>query len=294
LCSVARWFWRAILAYAAERDCSKGESDEYIFDGGAACLKVYVPKQRAGLQPGYHFVAYGHSSGGDALHESNVTIAWQPFPQLGGERPAYSRDRAWDAEYAHEWLMTSLFPTVLAWMRSKEWQQTGPINKLRRRFNTSQSRDLRVENVGFSLAKVPFRWTALKFIDRDDALSAVRSLQSHFTVYQSIAPVEGEIRRRILDLVLYLLPRYEAGHHDYIRGNLGIREPSTAAGLQSLIEQTTASAFSGGSLDMPLRSLIAALQDVVELTPTRLDHVARELGTVWKRWQEDLLCSIYS
>jgi hypothetical protein len=293
LCKIERWFWRAILAYAAEHDFSKGESEEYIFDGGAACLKVYVRPAKAGMQPGYHLIAYGHADAGGALYEGGVIVGWQRLPEFGDERVVYSQDRAWDAEYTHAWLMNSLFPAVLAWLRRKEQPEVGPFGKLRGRFRANRPREVRVEEVALSLAKAPFPWTAMQLRDRDDALRVAHGLQSHFTVYQSIAPVEAALRRRILGLVLYLLPEEERDDQSYIRGNLGIHGVSLSTGLQALIAQSAENSLSGSALDFPLRSLIATLDEAGDLTPARLEHVSRELGAVWRRWWEDLVCGVY-
>jgi hypothetical protein len=84
------------------------------------------------------------------------------------------------------------------------------------------------------------------------------------------------------------LPKVEKDEHAYIRGNLGIRGPSLTDGLQALIAKNAEGTLSGRALDMPLRSLIAALEDARDLTPDRLEYVSRELGphVLWRPLSE--------
>src|SRR5581483_8291246 len=140
LCRVELWFWRAVLAYAAEHDFTQGDSPQHIFDGGAGCLKVYVGEPRAGLQPGYHLIAYGFADDSHALMEGGVVIVWQSFRGPGGQAPVYARDRAWDAEYTHGWLMGTLFPAVLAWVKDRQRRPVSPLSRWRERLAGSRGR----------------------------------------------------------------------------------------------------------------------------------------------------------
>jgi hypothetical protein len=287
-----------VLAYAAEHDFSKGDSPEYIFEGGTGCLKVYVGQPRAGLQPGYHLVAYGFGDEAHTFSDAGVVIVWQPFPELGGQAPVYSRDRAWDAEYTHGWLMGTLFPAVLNWLRTQERRQVSPFSRWRERLTRtlsgSRSREVQISEVAISCARTPRAWVALQFGTRDEALQLVRGLQAHFNGYDCLAPLEVSLERRVLDLVLYLLSGTERDDERYIRGKLDIEAgKSLSQGLQALIAKRTAGTVTGWGLDMALRSLIAALETAPELELARLDYVARQLEPLWKRWREDLLCWAY-
>jgi hypothetical protein len=64
-------------------------------------------------------------------------------------------------------------------------------------------------------------------------------------------------------------------------------------GLQALIAKNAEGTLSGRALDMPLRSLIAALEYARDLTADRLEYVSREVGPLWRRWREDLVCAVY-
>jgi hypothetical protein len=78
------------------------------------------------------------------------------------------------------------------------------------------------------------------------------------------------------------------------RGKLDIRaDTSLVDGLQELIVCRAEGKVSGIDLDMALRSLIAALQDSSDLNATRLDYVCKQLGPLWRRWREDILCTMY-
>jgi len=294
LCKVERWFWRALLAYAHEYDYDKGTSDNHIFDGGAACLKVYVREPRAGLEPGYHLIAYGRSDNHSALADGGVIIAWQRFSDIGGRVACYSPSAAWDAEFTHRWLMQSLFPAVLRWVVDTEKKNRGLLDRLFFNRRAGTAPELELGNVAYSCALTSYPAAALRLNDLSEAVHVARTLQSHFTVYTSEVPVEAEMRRQVLQLIARLLPTTEQPYDIYIRGKLGIETPSLIEGVLALLKPDERPFTASAELDMALRSLIAVLERRESLSAADLDYVSVQLDPLWSRWREDTICRVYS
>jgi hypothetical protein len=293
LFQLERWFWSAVLQYAAEHDFEKGSSENHIFDGGASVLKVCVRESRAGLRPGYHLIAFGYPSQASAMSEGGVILGWHPLSDLSTGSAGYTPEEAWDAEHSHAWLLSSLFPAVIEWVQARENRRSGWFGKLRGRLaSVSSQRRANLDDVVYSMAHTAYSSSTLRLMHVGEAKQIIEALQAHFTVYDSEVPLESELTRSVLRLVLHLLPVTETTEDVYIRTKLGVHAGTLHDGIRKqLADESRFTTYS--SLDMALRSLMAVLHIRPSLQADQIAYASQQLMPLWRRWKEDCVCRVY-
>ncbi|MBQ4852125.1 hypothetical protein [Pseudoalteromonas sp. MMG012] len=177
LCMIERWFWRAVIDYVNEFDISKGNSDMHIFDAAPGCVKVYVNKNTANLDVGYHLILFPYTD--QSVYATDLYLGWEPLNDLIGEPVEISPRKAWCAEYTHNWLFDVLFPTVYQWIKAKQRQKEktkGIFSIFRKSKPEITYREL--HDFCRSHAKTPSRNIGLRITNIFEARELVHTLQS--------------------------------------------------------------------------------------------------------------------
>lgn len=179
MCTVTEEFWHAILAYTEKFDSDKGQSDEHIFNAHRTGIMVYVGQCRAGLQPGFHVNLPASKEASYGLGSQNrIRISWKVVERF--KTLTYSPDQVWDAEYAHDWLMQSFLPRVLAWALEQERKSMSAMQRFRGAVFGRRVPDMPLEAAACSLADELVLSDALSLATHDEARRAIARLLSYF------------------------------------------------------------------------------------------------------------------
>lgn len=291
LVSLPRSLWRVVMDYVSKYDYSKGTSDEHIFDASNSVLKVFSPTTTAAMDAGYHLISYAYDEGVLSGHyEPNITICWNPN-NLSELSSAWGPRGQWDAEFTHDWILSTLLPNVRTWYRHEIQQAlswfSNPIKKL-----TGDVPVFDTDECVFSLAWLNVRNIAAA-ITVNQLNNCLHSMQLHFSCHTTAADIDHDLLRRVLRCVQHLAYRLPEQHHNYVRSNLQLDQRALVESLADLIAQSSTRLTSCTKLEMALRSLICC-HEVVNCTADDLKWTRQMLDPVWARMREDLLCEMFS
>ncbi|WP_240997874.1 restriction endonuclease [Pseudomonas viridiflava] len=290
LVSLPRSLWCLIMDYASEHDCSKGESDEHIFEASNSVLKVFSPTTKTTLDMGYHLISYAYNEGGQTgRYEPNVRICWNPN-NLRDLFSHWGPRGQWDAEFAHDWLKSTLLPNVKAWYQRKTRKNlswfTSPVEKL-----TGNVPDLAIEDYVLSLARLRVREIS-EAMTAEELNNCLHAMQLHFSCLNTAAELEPDLIRSVLRCVQHLAYRLPEHNHNYIRGNLQLDKSPLVDSLVKLIASNSRSTTCI-MLEMALRSLICCCENISGID-NDLKWIKQMLDPVWARMREDLMCEMFS
>jgi hypothetical protein len=134
MCSISRWAWQQVLAFALAHDADAGGSEWHIFDGNPNYLKVFTKKPHADFEPGYHAFVHGREGIDGLSYGDDVVLTWDP-PAFFGTFKLAARQWMPCAE-ALCWLRDKLLPAVGQWLITREVSQALPWKR------AAQRRDL--------------------------------------------------------------------------------------------------------------------------------------------------------
>lgn len=131
ICSISRWVWQQVLAFALAHDVDAGDSEWHIFDRNPHYLKVFTKKPHADFDPGYHAFIHGRENIDGLSYGSDVTLTWDPPASVGNVQLA---TRHWmPCTDALRWLRDKLLPAVGQWVIAREVCQVLPWRRRARR-----------------------------------------------------------------------------------------------------------------------------------------------------------------
>lgn len=297
IASLNRRDWAAILAFANEHDCSRGDSERHIFDHSQGMLKVYVENQRHGLNPGYHVMLRAFDDGGmTGPFETTLDLGWEPLTDTPSTPTKVGPNDAWDAEYSHEWLLEKLCPWVEEWVTSQrtrrrptqtrwfKWLRLhgGRQNNVQQPFKLDVTSNATLPRHGLGTARTP------------DELSTESSYyQMHFHRYDKV-PVRPEMKEAVLMLVRRYLHLAQEGDRGYIASKLHFEEPFLEQRIDDLLADRNMLLSWRVDLELTLRCLKQILRKNLVLDTTELGYATHLLKPLADRVKEDLICQAFS
>ncbi|HGM5578580.1 TPA: restriction endonuclease [Pseudomonas putida] len=291
LISLPRSLWCLLMDYASEHDYAKGDSDEHIFEAANSALKVFSPTTTAALDSGFHLISYAYDEGGPTgRHAPHVRICWSP-DNLRHSSSQWGPRGQWDAEFTHDWLISTLLPNVQNWYRHQAQQNLSwlahPLEKI-----TGTVPVVVLEDHVHSLARLGVRQIA-EVTTLEELTSCLHAMQSHFSCMLTGAGLEQELLDGVLRGVQHLAYRLPEQHHNYLRGNLQLKQRPLIESLDELIATPHPRPITANELEMALRSLICCCE-TAEGADKDLKWLKQVLEPVWARMREDLLCEMFS
>lgn len=286
---LSRQLWRLVIQYVRAHSYENGDSPEHIFDNpGNGVLKVFVPRQTAELDPGYHLITYVYQEGGltAGLYEENLTLGWSPA-RINGGTVHWSPRKQWDAEFTHDWFANVLIPRVLRWYERKEFQRLSWLNQARQKLAGSVPQ-YELENHFHSMARLECR-SLEEARTPEQTIACLRQMQSHFYIDNREALIEPEWVAAVLTCIVELAHTLPECHHSYVKNNLGLRDSPLIEGLEQLLAHP-AELSKTLCLDRALSSVIICCETSASLTDANYRWLRHHLGPLWQRMREDLLC----
>lgn len=131
MCSISRWAWQQVLAFALAHDADAGDSEWHIFDGNPNYLKVFTTKPHADFEPGYHAFIHGREGIDGLSYGDDVVLTWDP-PAFFGTFKLAAKQWMPCAE-ALCWLRDKLLPAVGLWLIAREVSQVLPWQRAAQR-----------------------------------------------------------------------------------------------------------------------------------------------------------------
>jgi hypothetical protein len=287
LAKISRPLWRTVLQFAQEHDYARGDSRWHIFDGAPGVLKVYVGAQTERLDRGYHLIMYAHQESGTALpHDDKVILGWSALTTIAGEPIEMHPRRAWDAEFAHDWLFAELLPAVKQWLEDKEEPRSGALFRL---FKGAKP-EIDISSHVYSLENFAARTLDSGSASLPRLRESVHALQSYFHVYRRHDEIPAALVRAVIEVLARLPALVRDPDEHYIRGNLQLGKGELQAELSALLKGDPAQYRNPAWLDMALRSLIALLEGATELPQPEMVRIGESLAPLWERMVEDRIC----
>lgn len=293
LASVKRSFWRAMIEFAQEHDVAKGNSLWHIFDGASGCLKVYTQTATNRFDSGYHAILYAYGAEGMWLPwEDSVVIGWE-IPKNFGRSVDVSARTNWDADFTHDWLLEEFIPEVLHWKSAvPQGQPSKPRFWRELDAQPIQHRTVNVSNVAsssaveLSLRVVPEEFNGLQ--------ACVGALQSHFNGRRSEVEIEPALGQAVLAAIDRALTFAKLPYEDYLRGVLSIPLDESLVDAVRTRARADTAVTSSAEMDFRLRGLLEVMNAVKTAPAGEWRSIAAALQPVLDRYNEDLLCDLFT
>ncbi len=297
LVSVKRWLWQAMLAFAQEHDAAKGDGPWHIFDGAPGCLKVYTRTTTDRFDRGYHAILYAYDAGSIWLPwETSVAIGWKVPTNLGTATDVSARTN-WDAEFTHDWLLEEFIPQVLRWRSAVQQAQEKPgkprfWNRYAAQPVQHRAVDVAISSaasssaIGLSLRTVPE--------DFDGLNECVGALQSHFHGRRSDVEIEPALAKAVLSAIDRALTFAKLPYEGYLRDALSIPPGENLVAAVRARTRAGVAATSSDAMDFLLRGLLEVMNAVKAVPAGELRHIAAMLEPVLDRYNEDVVCSLFT
>jgi hypothetical protein len=288
---VTNWLWRAIIKFANSHDCDAGAGPMYVFDRAPGVLKVYVDRDTSELDRGYHLIMYAYKEAGVASLWGNddVVLGWEPLEVMEGGPAQIGPRNAWDAEFAHQWILETLLPNVEHWINASEPMREpglrGVLETIMRRPNPHVS----VKDDVRSLANLSQRELTNESSDCSVVFQQVAELQLHFHSYASHVAVETSLISSIIAATSRIVDCCNDPDDRYIRNTLQLSDGLLSDELSKL-------ATSGEIkptkmwMDLSLRCLLSALESSPKLSTSEFGRLLDNLRPAWERMREDMIC----
>ncbi|WP_175034611.1 restriction endonuclease [Burkholderia lata] len=297
IASLSRQDWAAILAFANEHDCSRGDSERHIFDQSQGMLKVYVENRRQGLNGGYHVMLRAFGDGGMTLPwEGSLDLGWEPLTDISSRPMNMGPSDAWDAEFTHDWMLDKLCPWVEEWVTSQRTQN--------RPVETRWFKWFRSLSGTHGSSQQPFKLdvTSNATLPRHGVGTArtLKELAAEITYYQmhfhqhDKVPVHPEMMEAVLILVRRHLKVVPDGGRGYIASKLHMDKQSLEASLDELLADRRKLVAWSGDLDLALRCLTEIFRKEFSLSPSERDYAIHMLKPLANRVKEDFICYAFS
>lgn len=267
-----RWFWETMVRYANAHD--------YIFST-SGYLQVYLPNNRPHLKSGYHLALRAVRS--SSIYSDTVTVIWTPPTE---NNSSYGKDGYWDAEYTFQWLSSNVIPK--AYYFSINEHENKVKRGLLKKINPFAEKIKYKKVDGFIRSKAKYDYQVQNPKDQDELIKYASLLQDYFHSRKNKSPLEKDLKKCTVDVLIRLLQDWPGFSSSYIKGNLGLKS-------KNIYEEITNPDFHYGSisLDLLLRSVLSICESDLQLSKFSIDDVSSLLKPVWDRYEEELICQTY-
>lgn len=291
ICTMPRWLWNNILAFAEEHDCAQGESVWHIFDAARASLRPYTPRPHPLYEQGYHSSLSAWDEADGLIYGDDVLIVWSPSSSTEEE---IGQRKWWPCDYVLSWIENELIPAVGNWANENSkkgaffsWSRKRKLLKWWQEH--AKVKDVRIRPISEGER---YRVVGLK-----ETVEILQCFYNSYGANKEIFFPENKMRKLYLALITVL--RGGRGHASYIAGNLQFGKycdthAEIIEQLQVRLQESGANAHST-VIDYRLRALLAALdQDDSWLRESDKEQVFDALLPLMEFYDQQMLVRRHS
>lgn len=185
----------------------------------------------------------------------------------------------------YDWVITNALPDKTQSIFQKSFK------KVISRNSAPNFRPL--NDIVWSCTEVKNRNLGLRVTNKKEAISLTSTLQSHFHVYMSDAPIRTEYLQAIVKVCLHIISTRPEYNDHYFRSNLHLRGSDLYSEIVELEKRLNDGNKTSFSIDLALRSLNALIEDISDLGEDDFIQLSEILRPIWDRYIEDLICKSY-